>query len=166
MVKKKQLKLTESVKIFLIAAFAAGAFSGFIVLGAVNSDDSTMLYTVGERISKKGFEVTLNSSRVEQIDEPYSGMTLSYVVVDLSITNRGNESLPFIPVFQSYIRTLDGVTYDMSPLPGIQPIYAGDISPGTTVTGELSYSVPSADASMMFFFDPSWNQEEAIFIEL
>jgi len=108
----------------------------------------------------------VNESRIEEVEEPNSGTMLHYVVVDLSIRNKGDENLAFIPVFQAYLRTPEGITYEMSPLPGIDPIYAGDIAPGTSVSGELSYFVPDSNVELFFFFDPGWNQENAIFVEL
>ncbi len=61
-----------------------------------------------------------------------------------------------------------GQTFEMSPLPGINPIYAGDISPGTSVTGDLSYALPPNinKNELYFFFDPAWNQADAMFVNL
>ena len=152
------------VKALLLAALVGGILNGFIILK--NKENDLKIYNLTESISQDGFDVTVNKFDFQSFKEPNSGMLLNYAVVDLSIKNTGSKPLSFIPVFQTHIRTASGYNFDMSPLPGINPIYAGDISPGAVVSGELSYYIPETDQELYFFFDPGWNLQPAIFVEL
>jgi hypothetical protein len=161
---KKILAWINPTKSILLVGLLAGILTGILIVNLTG--DSSAGYKIGDLVQLDGYQIRLNGRRVERIEEPNSGTILEYVVVDVSITNDSQGDLAFIPVFQTFIRTDQGVGYDMSPLPGIQPIYAGDITAGTTVSGELSYFVPNAEQNLTFFFDPGWNQQPAVFIEL
>jgi len=162
-------RINRRVLFCLFALFFAGLASSFGVyktLSADNGNNASPIYAVGEQVRRSGFDITINSSRTEQIEESYSSAPLNYKILDLSITNTGDKAVAFIPIFQAYIRTASGATYSMSPLPGIQPIFAGDIEPNTTISGELSYFIPEDGQELMFFFDPGWGLQKAVLVEL
>jgi len=163
---KKKTKHDMKIKLFLAVGLLMGLLTGVIILLSTGSKPHTQVYGPGEQIQRKTYDIIINENRIEKITEPNSNTELNFVVVNLSIKNKSDAKLSFIPVFQSHIRTVDGITYSMSPLPGIQPIYAGDIEPGSTVTGDISYLVPDVDQHLSFFFDPGWNQEDAVYVKL
>ncbi len=167
MSRRKSHKLSNRAQSILITGLFAGMVTGFGVVAYTQETSAVQIHSAGEVVEREGYKVTLNSSRIEHIEEPYNKTNLSYVVVDMSIENTSDQPLSFIPVFQSFVRTYGGQTFDMSPIPAeIDPIYAGDIEPGTSVSGELSYFVPDADQQLLFFFDPGWNESKAIFASI
>ncbi len=166
MAHSKIQKLDYKVLLVLSVGLLAGIISGVFYLK--NSSDSykTPIYSQNETIKQPKFEIKLNESNIMQYEEPNSGMSFSYVIVNISITNTSNDTLSFIPVFQSHIRTAKGKSLDMSPYPDLKnPINAGDIEPGVTLTGELSYLVSNTDQQLLFYFGPDWS-EEPVFIRL
>lgn len=164
--KKPLSETSNTVKLLLVVALVAGLLTGLFIFNAQKAEAPNNIYSKSELIELDGYSVVVNDDHIETVEEPNSGTQLTYMVVDISIKNKGDKNLAFIPVFQTHVRTIEGVTYEMSPLPGINPIYAGDISPSTAVSGELSYLIPDVSKELFFFFDPGWNQENAIFVEL
>jgi hypothetical protein len=151
---------------WFIGSLLAGLITGLIILNITRTDNYPTIYDLGEKISLEGFEITLLSNKDVQFEEPNSGMNLHYQVLELSITNKSNVELSFIPVFQAYIRNSSGENIDMAPLPGINPIYAGNISPGMTISGELSFYIKTEDNNQIFMFDPGWNNVSPVYIRL
>jgi hypothetical protein len=86
---------------------------------------------------------------------PAAGQDL--VVFAISVTNRSQAIQPFLPSVQTYIRDDEGGTYPMHPSVGAtNPLPATDLHPGETVSGQLSYAIPSTLKHFRFYVDPQW----------
>ena len=145
-----KLKLPRNMVFILFVGLAAGLVTGSIILNLIRGVDKTPVYRSGENIQLDSFRIQMNSGKTEVFEEPNSGTKLSFVVV------------------QTHIKSIDGTIYDMSPYPRItNPMDAGDIEPGSSVNGELSYLIPNDEGGeLLFFFEPKNTHEKTVFIKL
>ncbi len=124
--------------------------------------------TVGETARSDIYEMTV--SRLVRVESdvafpPAAGDDI--LVVTLKLQNTSHQSLGFFPSIQTYIRDDQGNTYVMHPtLAMADPLPAGDIAAGQTVTGQLSYEIPKKLTTFRLYVDPAWLQMVPVVFEL
>ena len=77
-----------------------------------------------------------------------------YVIVDVTVTNHRTSVFNFAPVIQTHIVGGSGQQYGMSPAILKNPIAAGPMQPGSSLSGSLSYLVPITSQNNSFEFNP------------
>lgn len=131
----------------LLAALSASVIVGRITASTVSvSIDQPVHYTNGE-------------------DPFLPGTNRRFIIITVHVTNRTDEILHFAPVIQTHLTDNKGTRYDMAPAHVENPIKAGEIAPGETRTGQLSYNITKDTGKLLFHFYPS-NAEEEILIGL
>ena len=126
-------------------------------VGALGQHFYTGLYT----ISATGYkEITQDPAFA-----PAAGSAIG--VTTVSVKNNDNQPHQFYPALHTYVRDDEGVTYPMHPTVMLQqPLPAGMIAPGATVTGELSYEVPQRAGRLRLYIDPAWNGTGPVVFQL
>jgi hypothetical protein len=65
------------------------------------------------------------------------------VIIPVTLTNHAKTNYQFLPALSTYIRDEEGGIYKMHPTVYLKnPLPAGDVAAGATVSGELSYAIP------------------------
>jgi hypothetical protein len=94
--------------------------------------------------------------------EPAKGFT--NLLLKVKIKNTSKRNLDFYPSIQSYIRDSQGGYYTMHPAmsTGV-PLEAGQIKPGETLEGELSYEVSKHLVQPRYYLDANWDGGPMVF---
>lgn len=99
-----------------------------------------------------------NVSESDKIDIAFTlpeGETM--LVMDFSITNHTKSIQDFIPTSQLYVRTRVGDYRPLHPSLKVKnAIKAGQIAPGETISGQISFGVPKAATNPLLFVDTGW----------
>jgi hypothetical protein len=116
-------------------------------------------YAVGEEIAAGDLRMTVNEvTYPEGTDfiQPDEGNR--FVVVTVTIENRGDESVLISSLLQTELRDDTGQRYNMS-ISAIQAADGatldGEIEPGERLRGQAGYEVPEDATGLVFRFDPS-----------
>jgi hypothetical protein len=79
------------------------------------------------------------------------------VIIPVTLTNHAKTNYQFLPALSTYIRDEEGGIYKMHPTVYLKnPLPAGDVAAGATVSGELSYAIPKTLKSFKFYVDAGW----------
>jgi hypothetical protein len=154
----------SSPKIVLLISLAAGLLSGLVILSA--KSNPVKIYEIGDEIVTDTYSLRVLSSAIAVVGDAEKQQS-DFALVNLEITNTGSEAIPFIPVFQTAIRTGDGRRVEMSPYFELEnPISAGPIEPGASLQGTLSYLLPADTDKLFLLFEPSWQESDQLIIAL
>lgn len=112
----------------------------------------------GQTLSTKAYELTLSNLRHDSVGDavykPANGD--EFVVFTIKVKNSTASQLQFLPVLQAYLKDSAGKTYSMTPAPLTNPIQAGGVKGGDTISGQISFEVPKGKTDLNFYFDPGW----------
>lgn len=78
------------------------------------------------------------------------------LVFDITIHNKSDQELDFLPSIQTYIRDNQGAFYLMKPTKLNTPYESGKISPHSKKNGQLSFEIPKRGVPLMFYLDSGW----------
>jgi hypothetical protein len=79
-----------------------------------------------------------------------------YVVVDLSVTNLSDQPINILPGTDIYLKTTTGEVSYLTPYVLDQPFHSGELSPGETVRGQISYAAGKT-AQYKLYVDAIWS---------
>ncbi len=119
--------------------------------------------------TNSAYEMKLSNTHTIDGKDPAFGLDpgRKFLVTTLSVTNKSNETIKLWPSTQTYVRDTEGGSFVMHPTTTIiKPYLAGEIEPGQTVTGELSYDVPVDVTNARLFIDPGWNSMQPVVFAL
>ncbi|SHF05932.1 DUF4352 domain-containing protein [Clostridium fallax] len=91
-----------------------------------------------------------------------------FVVVYLNLENKGKENIKYDPL-NFKIKCTDGtlIGESLSTLDGVEALKAGELSPGSSVSGTIAYEVPKSDTGLnLIFQDPDFANNAKITIDL
>lgn len=89
------------------------------------------------------------------------------LVLAIKVKNLSSGSKPFLPANQLFIKSRDGMIYQMRPVSGVNDaITAGDIPAGETLEGEVSFIVDKTAEQLRLFVDSRWDDEPPIVVAL
>lgn len=90
------------------------------------------------------------------------GTNRHFVIVTTHISNHTPETFHFAPVLQTYLTDASGLRYDMAPALSEDPIKAGEIAPGETRSGQISFNVLKNSSGLTLHFKPINTSKEII----
>lgn len=107
----------------------------------------------------RAYTITLSDVALSDKHDP--AFTLddneNMLVAKLTITNNSPTNQDLYPVNQIYIRTQDGLYYQMHPSMYVtEPMRAGQVSPGQTISGQVSFAIPKAVKQPFLYVDLAW----------
>ena len=143
----------------------AGRYGVTVRLGS----SSGQVLPLTKMAQSSDFEMKLTNTHTIDGNDPAFGLENGhkFLVTTLSVTNKTSETIKLWPAIQTYIRDTQGGSFTMHPTTTItKPYLAGEIAPGQTVTGELSYDVPADLANGRLFIDPGWNSMQPVVFSL
>lgn len=79
-----------------------------------------------------------------------------YIVLTLSVRNNGEKPLDVLPTTDTYIKTNNGDVSYVAPYSLERPFRSGQVLPGESTTGELSYLVPK-NTAYKFYVESGWS---------
>jgi len=79
-----------------------------------------------------------------------------YVIVDLSVTNVSDRPVNILPGSDIYLKKDSGEVSYLTPFELDEPFHAGELSPGETVRGQISYAAGKT-AKYKLFVDGIWS---------
>ncbi|MEI6751465.1 MAG: DUF4352 domain-containing protein [Candidatus Saccharibacteria bacterium] len=107
-------------------------------------------------LKKAGITIlATNTSYDDKGADPFSvpeGWKL--VIITVKITNNNHNNFYFAPVVQTYLTSIDGTKFYMSPTDLSDPLPAGLILSQSTISGMLSYLVPKNMQNIKLQFEP------------
>lgn len=115
------------------------------------------IYKTGTAIATGSVNTVIQSLKTEKGTGPTAAPAgKKYLIIDISFTNTSKKSVQILPSTQTYIKDANGRVYYLTPYALEQPFRAGELLPGDTITGELSYLVPEATSYTMYI-DSIWS---------
>lgn len=80
------------------------------------------------------------------------------LIASLAITNTTSVEQDILPSVQFYVRTTDGLYYQMHPSMFVtDPMQAGKIMPGAVIKGQISFVVPKSVTHPYLYLDLGWD---------
>ena len=151
--KQGHIKVHHGFAIGVVAVWAVcGALIGLVALEKKADQVSAQSPAVVSVVLSDEKEIT-NSPPPFEAPQGYK-----FISLNLDIKNNSDQIFHFAPVLQTKIIDSNGNSYTMAPTTLVAPIKAGPISPGESVSGELSYLVPADISSPKYeFSEPSIN---------
>lgn len=124
-------------------------------------ETSLQTYDVSDAIAIGTTTLTVNDVQYPtsyQSSEPTAGF--KFLVVDLTIENKGSEAILFSVLDQPSLKDASGQTYFAQFSPNVE------IAPGEEHRGQVGFSVPENAADFVFIFDArSWDSDK-VFVAL
>lgn len=119
--------------------------------------------------STSSYDVTV--SNVYETDRRDPAFTLAsnetMLIFDINITNKTAQTQQFLPVNQLYVRSRDGYYATMHPSIYVtRPIPADTITPGKTISGQVSFNVPIHQAHPLLYVDLGWDNTVPIVFDV
>jgi|GEM_PF-3644053 len=101
----------------------------------------------------------LSASENSQQDRAFSYEDSgTMLIANISITNTTTKEQDIIPSIQFYVRTADGLYYQMHPSMFVtEPMQTGKVKPGATVKGQISFVVPKILTHPYLYLDLGWD---------
>ncbi len=79
-----------------------------------------------------------------------------YLIVDLTVKNYSDAPINVLPSNDTYVKDSAGRVVYLTPYEVSQPFRAGELLPGETITGQLSYLVPKS-GQLNYYIDAIWS---------
>ena len=79
-----------------------------------------------------------------------------YLVLTLSVRNNGEKPFDVLPTTDTYIKTNNGDASYVAPYSLEHPFRSGQVLPGESTTGELSYLIPK-NTAYKFYVESGWS---------
>ncbi|MGZ6004753.1 MAG: DUF4352 domain-containing protein [Candidatus Saccharimonadales bacterium] len=79
-----------------------------------------------------------------------------YVIANLKVKNRSDQPLQLLPSTDTYVKDQTGQVIYLSPYALENPLRAGQLLPGETISGQVSYLV-SKNIVNKLYIDASWS---------
>lgn len=123
-------------------------------------------YAVGEPAELNGqvVQVTeVTKSNGNEFDKPAEGK--EYVIVHITIDNNGDKEISYNP-FNFKMKNSNGQIedQDLITIDTDTSLTSGELAPGGTISGTLSFEQPIDDNGLQLIFEPSfWNEDKVIF---
>jgi hypothetical protein len=152
---------------FVFDADVFGTGKVFVELGAepvlveppadIAGETEQQTYKVGEVIEIGTMLLTVNevtSPKGDQFNKPSDGN--KFVVVDLTIENKSDETVNISTLLQMSIKTAEGQKYSvdvMASTAGGGSTPDGEVAPGEKIRGQVGFQVPEASTGLIFVFD-------------
>lgn len=157
-------KTTESslkqMQVFFYAAVLLCLFSALMLALAYSHEVSTPEPYSGVALNTPasvGVSTTTVHSAKVAAPNPHMPTPVgqAYVVIDVSVRNNNNAAINVIPSADMYIKTSTGTVYYLAPFELSNPFKAGQILPGETTRGQVSFLVPKS-ATYKFYIEARW----------
>lgn len=81
---------------------------------------------------------------------------MHYAIVNLKLTNHSEKPIFIAPASDTYFKEVNGRVAYLTPYSLDNPFRAGELSPGETISGDLSYLVNQQSASK-YYVDAVWS---------
>jgi hypothetical protein len=78
-----------------------------------------------------------------------------YIILTLRVRNNSEEPFDALPTTDTYIKTNEGHVSYVTPYSLVRPFHSGQILPGESTAGELSYLVPK-NSAYKFYVESDW----------
>lgn len=116
-----------------------------------------MPYAIGRVINQGAVTFTVNSV----VYRPGSGSFTApagsrYAIIEIAVTNRSDAPVQVLPSSDIYLKTASGDVAYLTPYTLDRPFRAGELPPGETIKGELSYLV-SEQQTYGLYVDGGWS---------
>ena len=133
-------------------------------------ETSQQAYHVGDGIDLGTLNISVNAVQYpagSEYNKPIAGH--KFLVVDLTIVNKGAAAVSFLSITQTSLKDSDGrqywATLMASAAAGGSPP-DGDIAPGETVRGQVGFQVPENASGFIFVFEAHAWEEGKVFVAL
>jgi hypothetical protein len=126
------------------------------------SDPSAPPSAVGAMASLGTLDLLINAfsrSPGDSYNQPESGN--EFVLVNVTITNRGSETAFVSSIIQMALRDSTGVSYDVDIAASLigSGLPEGEVAPGATLSGDVGFQVPLGANGLIFIFSDSMSGE-------
>ncbi len=166
---RRWLKKLVPYKAFITYCIVAGVVMGLFI-ALVPQQSPSNFGKLGETVKTDAFSIVVESVERKPYREVFTNKVLvdkDALVVRLTVQNRSNTKQPFLPVNDVFIKDNYGSIRQLEPVYGIKsPIKAGDLMPGQSVTGDISFVLDNKNGSIRLFFDPRWESSPPAAIQL
>jgi hypothetical protein len=116
-------------------------------------------FSIGETVEIGDIALTVNEvtrPSGDELNQPEEGKT--FVVVDLTLENKGDEAEQVSSLMQMSLKDDTGQKYDIDLMASVASggtAPEGEISPGEKLRGQVGFQVPEDAAGLEFVFDAS-----------
>ncbi len=164
--------LNNYAKFFVIGVWViVGGLTGNMFVNALSADQASESSSQNQNSAvisqttqnKNGVEWEVTSATTNKGSEPFIAPSgEKFVVVNLKITNNSTYAYNFAPVLQTKI-VIGEQSYEMWPTILENPIIAGPVDSGKSISGQLSYLIPenTNDANFVFTLFENENSQSS-----
>lgn len=138
----------------------------------VNSSASALHGTIYKSLDHaKSRTIKASIANVTESDTPDPAFPLNstqtLLVLDISITNDTAVTQHLIPSTQLFVRDRDGGYYILQASSLLSNALASqDVSPGSTVTGQVAFAVPKRQTTLLLYIDVGWDNDTPIIFDV
>lgn len=109
-------------------------------------------------------DVQLNSKQDVAFDLE-EGMTM--LIMDITLKNTSQQTQKFIPVSQLFVKTeVGGISKLHASMHVTSPLAAGDVRPGDSVSGQVSFAVLKNTERPLLYVDTGWDDTTPLVIDV
>lgn len=114
-------------------------------------------FNVGASITNGQVSVTVASVKLAGGQGPFQTTdSEQYAVVTLHVRNNSDSPIQVLPSNDTYVKDATGKVSYLTPYTLENPFRAGELSPGESIQGQLSYKISTA-GKHTFFIDARWS---------
>lgn len=111
-----------------------------------------------------GQDVTMGAATMKLSNPTYTDGTgifaapegKHYLILDFSVKNVSDKSINVMPASDTYVKAANGTLGYLTPYTLENPLRAGELLPGETINGQLSYLV-NKNTDELFYVDSIWS---------
>ena len=114
-------------------------------------------YAVGQQITQGAVAISVDAVDWRAGSAPFIAPDgTQYAVVGITATNRTETPIQVLPPSDVYVKAADGTIVYLTPDMVENPFRAGELPPGETIKGQLSYLVKN-DTAYNLYIDAGWS---------
>ena len=111
----------------------------------------------GQQLSQGSATIELEAVRFTQGSGHYKASPgKRYAIISLSVANNSSTPFSVAAANDTYVKDRTGTTYYLSPTSLDEPFHSGQLLPGDSVRGELSYLLPLT-GEFRFYVESDWS---------
>lgn len=126
-------------------------------LSLIKTGYTTKLWQLGEKVETPDFTLVINSADIDTVGIPdYLPVPegMEFITLDLSVTNKTEKDLLFLPINSTYLKDQDGNKYGLTTTANVKQEIAGTVVAGDTNNGQIGFMIPQNTEALRFYFEP------------
>jgi hypothetical protein len=160
----KKLKVINRTKFMFYSSLVLFVSSFVFLVAALQIESATTPKQTTQALYTPGSQIVSGKAQFQIDNITYSNGSShfaapegkQYLILSFTLKNVSKETISILPANDTYVKDSNGNVYSLSPVGLDNPFRAGELLPGDTITGQLSYLVPK-DTPLKLYIDALWS---------